>query len=191
MFRILVVDDDKNTRFRNNHIAVGAGQHKTVTASSGVGFVRTYSKGNVKDRIAAVIGGSSNSDITIDVSSAWNDGETVVNYYDSSAAVVSGGKVTFNSGANGTILIGDPDGKPLVTVAGNSKFKDTQTVKVSLKDADYAILSVDGGKAFVLHQEDKVRISRSQYETELIRLTDKSVYQILHTKMTGGIGYEK
>lgn len=52
-------------------------------------------------------------------------------------------------------------------------------------------LSVDGGKAFVLHQEDKVRISRSQYETELIRLTDKSVYQILHTKMTGGIGYEK
>ena len=52
-------------------------------------------------------------------------------------------------------------------------------------------LSVDGGKAFVLQQEDKVRISRSQYETELIRLTDKSVYQILHTKMTGGIGHEK
>ena len=52
-------------------------------------------------------------------------------------------------------------------------------------------LSVDGGKAFVLHQEDKVKIVRSQYETELIRLTDKSIYQILHTKMTGGIGYEK
>ncbi len=52
-------------------------------------------------------------------------------------------------------------------------------------------LSVDGGKAFVLHNEDKVRITRSQYETELLRLTDKSVYQILHTKMTGGIGYEK
>lgn len=52
-------------------------------------------------------------------------------------------------------------------------------------------LSVDGGKAFVLHQEDKVCITRSQHETELIRLTDKSVYQILQTKMTGGIGYEK
>ena len=52
-------------------------------------------------------------------------------------------------------------------------------------------LSVDGGKAFVLHNEDRVRITRSQYETELLRLTDKSVYQILHTKMTGGIGYEK
>ena len=52
-------------------------------------------------------------------------------------------------------------------------------------------LSVDGGKAFVLHNEDRVRITRSQYETELLRLTDKSVYQILHKKMTGGIGYEK
>lgn len=52
-------------------------------------------------------------------------------------------------------------------------------------------LSVDGGKAFVLHSEDKVIISRSQYETELLRLTDKSVYQILNTKMTGGFSYEK
>lgn len=52
-------------------------------------------------------------------------------------------------------------------------------------------LSVDGGKAFLLHQEDKVRICRSQHEIELIRLTDKSVYQILHTKMTGGCDYEK
>lgn len=52
-------------------------------------------------------------------------------------------------------------------------------------------LSVDGGKAFALHQGDKVRISRSRYETELVRLTDKSIYQILRMKMTGGIGHEK
>lgn len=54
-----------------------------------------------------------------------------------------------------------------------------------------AYLSVDGGKAFTLRQGDKVRVSRSKYETELLRLTDKSIYQILRTKMTGGIGYEK
>ena len=52
-------------------------------------------------------------------------------------------------------------------------------------------LSVDGGRAFNLHQGDKVRISRSRYETELLRLTDKSIYQILRMKMTGGIGNEK
>jgi len=52
-------------------------------------------------------------------------------------------------------------------------------------------LSVDGGRAFNLHQGDKVRICRSRYETELLRLTDKSIYQILRMKMTGGIGNEK
>lgn len=52
-------------------------------------------------------------------------------------------------------------------------------------------LSVDGGKAFALRQGDQVRIGRSRYETELLRLTDKSIYDILRTKMTGGIGYEK
>ena len=42
-----------------------------------------------------------------------------------------------------------------------------------------------------LVQGDQVRIGRSRYETELLRLTDKSIYDILRTKMTGGIGYEK
>ncbi len=51
-------------------------------------------------------------------------------------------------------------------------------------------LSVDGGKAFALRQGDKVRICRSRYETALLRLTDKSIYEILRTKMTGGIGHE-
>lgn len=54
-----------------------------------------------------------------------------------------------------------------------------------------AYLSVDGGKAFLLRQGDRVRICRSRHETELLRLTDKSIYQILRTKMTGGIGHEK
>ena len=49
----------------------------------------------------------------------------------------------------------------------------------------------EGGKAFSLRQGDKVRICRSRYETELLRLTDKSIYEILRTKMTGGIGHEK
>jgi NAD+ kinase len=52
-------------------------------------------------------------------------------------------------------------------------------------------LSVDGGKAFPLRQGDRVRVTRSRYETELLRLTDKSIYQILRKKMTGGIGNEE
>ena len=69
----------------------------------------------------------------------------------------------------------------------------TGTVTVAPAEANrkQVYLSVDGGKAFALRQGDKVRICRSRHETELLRLTDKSIYQILRMKMTGGIGHEK
>lgn len=67
----------------------------------------------------------------------------------------------------------------------------TVTVSPAELNRKQVYLSVDGGRAFSLRQGDKVRICRSRYETELLRLTDKSIYEILRTKMTGGIGYEK
>lgn len=67
------------------------------------------------------------------------------------------------------------------------------TVSVAPAEANrkQVYLSVDGGKAFALREGDRVRICRSRYETELVHLTDKSIYQILRMKMTGGIGNEK
>ncbi len=67
----------------------------------------------------------------------------------------------------------------------------TVTVSPADQNRKQVYLSVDGGKAFVLKSGDRVRISRSRYETELLRLSDKSIYEILRTKMSGGIGYEK
>ena len=66
----------------------------------------------------------------------------------------------------------------------------TVTIAPAEQNRKQVYLSVDGGKAFSLRQGDKVRICRSRYETELLRLTDKSIYEILRTKMTGGIGHE-
>ena len=97
-------------RFRNNHLSVGAGDNVALTASSGVGFGRTYSKNGVEDKIAAVIAASANTSVTLDVSAIWSDGTMLTNFYDDSSATVSGGKITFNSGAHGTILIAEPDG---------------------------------------------------------------------------------
>lgn len=67
----------------------------------------------------------------------------------------------------------------------------TVTVAPAEANRKQVYLSVDGGRAFALREGDKVRICRSRYETELVRLTDKSIYQILRMKMTGGIGNEK
>ena len=77
----------------------------------------------------------------------------------------------------------------------SSSFVRSAAGSVSVSSAEQSrkqiYLSVDGGKAFALRPGDRVRVCRSRYETELLRLTDRSLYEILRTKMAGGIGNEK
>lgn len=101
--------------FRNNHVAVGAGTHASISATSGVGFAREYNKNGVSDTVFAVIAANKSTNVTLTVGSYVPDGTVLKNTYDDTTATVSGGKVTFNSGANGTIL---------VEIAGASKAPD-------------------------------------------------------------------
>lgn len=109
---------DKNTlahwqkvgQFRNKHVCVGAGSHTNLSATSGTAFARSYNKGGVTDKIAAVIAAGANSNVTINLGNTFADGTVVKNYYDGKTATVSGGKVTFNSGSNGTILVESASG---------------------------------------------------------------------------------
>ena len=102
-------------RFRNSHVAVGAGANIGLTASSGIAFARTFDKNGISDKVAAVINASGS--VSIDVSAIWSNGTTLENAYDGTTAVVTGGKVTFSAGAHGTILIQEPDGeRGMVTV---------------------------------------------------------------------------
>ena len=112
--------------FRANHLSVGAGSNTALTASSGVGFGRSYNKNGTTDKIAGVVYASNNTSVSVDVSSLWSDGTQLHNYYDDTYAVVSGGKVTFNSGAHGTILIEEPSG-PRGTVKVTHIDKDRGT----------------------------------------------------------------
>lgn len=158
-------------QFRNNHVAVGAGSNTKLSATNGVAFGRTYDKNGVSDKVAAVIGASSNADVTVDVSSIWKDGQQLMNAYDQSSATVTNGKVTFNSGANGTILIQEPDGRPLISVIGDAKFKGTQTVTVSLEECESATCSIDGGNKFVVKNGSKFEIGKTAYEGDTITVT--------------------
>ncbi|MGN1050709.1 MAG: starch-binding protein, partial [Acutalibacteraceae bacterium] len=91
---------------RNNHIAIGAGSHKSLSATSGVAFERIYNDGTTKDKVICCIAASKNSNVVITVNKTdFPDGTVLKNTYDNTEATVSGGKVTFASGANGTILL--------------------------------------------------------------------------------------
>lgn len=136
-------------QFRNNHIAVGAGVNTAVSATSGTAFTRTYDKGEISDAVAACIGASANTNVSIEVGSLYSDGTTVVNAYDGTSAVVTGGKATFNSGANGTILIEGPTSTINGSVKGASSFYDKEDVTVSLKGVDSATATITEGDGSV------------------------------------------
>ena len=138
-------------KFRTNHIAVGAGDHRVISAynaSTGYTFARTYEDDNVSDAVVCCIGAPKNTQITIDVGSVFAAGKTVTNEYDGSTAVVQNGKVTFNSGAQGVILLSGPQSSIHMSLKGKTSFYDTQTLSVSLRGANYAMVSVAGGTPF-------------------------------------------
>jgi alpha-amylase len=79
-------------RFRNRHIAVGAGAHTQIT-SSPYTFSRTYSKDSIVDNVICVLGASGST--TVNVSSVFANGTQLRDYYSGATATVSGGTVTF------------------------------------------------------------------------------------------------
>ena len=158
--------------FRNNHVAVGGGTNVALTADSGVAFGRTYSKNGVTDAIAAVVDAAADSDITINVGDVFKEGTTLVNTYDETTDTVTDGKVTFNSGAHGTILLEEGEPDPVkAAVKGESKFDTTTDLAVTLEGIDSAVLTIDGIKKVTVKNGDKVTIGDAAYPGDTVVVT--------------------
>lgn len=196
MDKTLLAQWQKVGQFRNKHVSIGAGANVKLSATSGVAFGRTYDKNGVTDQAAAVIGCNKNSSVTVDVSTLWEDGSYIINTYDNSSSVVTDGKVTFNSGVNGTILMENADGQPLVSITGEPKFYGTEQVTVSLKECDSAKVSVDGGNKFVVKDGDTFTIGQTAYKNDTIEVTveatnDKATSEAKFTFLKLGENDEK
>ena len=61
------------------------------------------------------------------------------------------------------------------------------TVQTEATGYKPVVLSVDGGKAFSLRHGDAVEITRSRYDTKLVRLEQRSFCEVLQRKMLGGL----
>lgn len=59
------------------------------------------------------------------------------------------------------------------------------TVQLPRGNRKYLYLSVDGGKAVRLSGGDRVEIRRSERVTQLVRLADRSFYQVINQKLGG------
>ena len=82
-------------KFRNNHLAVGAGIHKMISQQPYV-FQRTYSKENFKD--AVVVGLDLKiGEKQLNVSSEFIEGSVLVDAYSNTEVVVKNGMVSINT----------------------------------------------------------------------------------------------
>ncbi|MGN0452263.1 MAG: alpha-amylase family glycosyl hydrolase [Ruminococcus sp.] len=155
--------------FRNDHVAVGAGSHTSLTATSGTAFSRTYNKGGVKDTVVCVVGANNNSNVTITLNNAFADGTVVKNTYTGDTATVQGGKVSFNSGAHGTILVESagqsvepttpapttPETKPTTP-----ETKPTTPIPTIPGDKEYVILG-DADLSGIVNVKDATTVQKS------------------------------
>lgn len=147
-------------QFRNNHIAVGAGQHKQISASPYT-FSRTYDKNGINDGVIAVIGATGNT--TIDVSSVFSNGNKLTNVYTGEEAVVANGKVTFASGKHGVILIEGSDGLPVLSanLDDTEFYTDSLEVTLTYDKADTATYSINGSEPVNFTSGTKISIGES------------------------------
>lgn len=147
-------------RFRREHIAVGAGQHKKISDSPYT-FSRTYkgkatvgseTKTDYEDKVVVSLPGSAGT-YDVDVSSVFEDGTVLVDSHSGEEYTVEGGKVSATCDSNGVILLGEPTEEPVAkakisasvtsgTVKEGTYSDDTITVKLTAQnvtDATYTI----------------------------------------------------
>jgi alpha-amylase len=91
-------------KFRQAHLAVGAGEHRKL-ADSPYTFARTYQKDGVSDRVVVALDLPAEKSTPVSVAGVFKDGEMVRDYYSGKRAKVTGGVVRF-AAANPIVLIG-------------------------------------------------------------------------------------
>lgn len=100
------------------------------------------------------------------------------------------GSTAYNLSAGGSIVEPDARNILITPICAHDVFtrcivasdKRTISVQMSVNARRNAYLSVDGGRAFKMNMGDVAHIRVSNLETKLIRLKDRSFYDIIHYK---------
>lgn len=100
------------------------------------------------------------------------------------------GSTAYNLSAGGSIVEPDARNILITPICAHDVFsrcivasdKRTVSVQLSEKARRNAYLSVDGGKAFRMNANDVAQIRVSNLETKLIRLKERSFYDIINNK---------
>ena len=121
----------------------------------------------------------------------YADGELITNFTGDGVIVATPtGSTAYNISAGGPIV--EPEANNIIItpicshdvgarciVASGKRMITTQIVRNARRNA---FLSVDGGKAIRLNMGDVTTVKKSNLETKLVRLKDRSFFDVVNTK---------
>jgi glycosidase len=134
-------------QFRNNHLSIGAGDHRKL-ADRPYTFARTYESDEITDEV--VIATEAQGITAVTVAGIFADGEVVRDAYTGAEATVSDGKATFSAGSQGVILIentAEPiTNLPVISASpGDRTFKTEElTITLNIDKAETGKYTLDG-----------------------------------------------
>lgn len=183
-------------QFRNNHPAVGAGQHEKLEGDVYT-FARTYHlEEEDEDKVVVALPQKAGT-YSISVGEVFEDGEVLTDVYSGKTYTVSGGKVEATT-ANATspiLLQGSGIVKPSVNaklVSGSTTYK-TETIQVNLRanrvtDATY---SINGGAEKAYTAGDIITLGGGTAYGEETTLTLKAKSEDDGSQVTKVLTYKK
>ena len=146
--------------FRKNHLAVGAGTHKKLSASPYT-FSRAYNSGSVSDKVVVSLPGKSGA-VDVQVGDTFAEGESVIDNYTGATYTVSGGVVSVTAGDNGVVLLSSAKDAPKVATVsvtpGTKQYSDTLDITLNMYNALSATYSIDGGSPITYENGKKITI---------------------------------
>ena len=99
----ILIHWQKLGQFRNNHPAIGAGKHEVISESPYI-FSRSYIKGDYHDVVVAGLDFPHKTQVAIDVSAMFKDGEVLNDFYSGVRYTVMNGTVVIDT-YEGVILL--------------------------------------------------------------------------------------
>ena len=122
---------------------------------------------------------------------AYVGGKSIANYVGDGLVISTPtGSTAYNFAVNGPII--PPQGKSYIISpicphrAANRSIVLDEPVLIKIQKGDEMLMTIDGQETFKLDRDEIIKIQKSKYKTDFIRLKEYNIWELLRSKMGWG-----
>jgi NAD+ kinase len=122
---------------------------------------------------------------------AYIGGKSIANYVGDGLVISTPtGSTAYNFAVNGPII--PPQGKSYIISpicphrAANRSIVLDEPVLIKIQKGDEMLMTIDGQETFKLDRDEIIKIQKSKYKTDFIRLKEYNIWELLRSKMGWG-----